>query len=169
MSKEKEIKYGPNERLIIKNSDKQIDIYLSRKGEEKHDHIWIDKEDRKVGARLDRSFHVEPNDHTGCFLTTACVEYAGLADDCKELQVMRNFRDTYVRNLDNGSGILAEYYTAAPLIVQRIRSAPNSNEVLGSLFHQLQVVVDLLDAERVSEAWQISKQTFDLLKQEYLH
>ena len=28
----------------------------------------------------------------GCFLTTACVTYRGLADDCYELNVLRNFR-----------------------------------------------------------------------------
>lgn len=31
---------------------------------------------------------------SGCFLTSACVKYKGLSDDCKELTELRQFRDT---------------------------------------------------------------------------
>ena len=38
----------------------------------------------------------------GCYLTTACVVAKNLPDDCEELTALRNFRDTYLRNHENG-------------------------------------------------------------------
>lgn len=35
-------------------------------------------------------------DTTGYILTTACVEYKGLSDDCEELTVLREFTDNYM-------------------------------------------------------------------------
>ena len=62
-----------------------------------------------------------PN-YTGssCFLTTACVHYAGLPDDCEELTGMRNFRDAYLLSLPNGQAMYDEYYRLAPAIVEAI-------------------------------------------------
>ena len=48
----------------------------------------------------------------GCYLTTACCEYKGLPDDCEELTVLREFRDTYVPAV-----LVVEYYKDAPSIV----------------------------------------------------
>ncbi len=168
MSK-KVIKYGPNERMIIKDSSKQTDIYLSRKNEEKHDHIWFDKEKGKPGADLRRSFHLESNENTGCFLTTACVEYAGLSNECNELETVRHFRDTYIQNLVDGDSILTDYYATAPLIVQRIKSLPNQEKVFGNLFLKLKIVVDLINSQHFLEAWNICEKEFKHLKSEYLH
>ena len=45
-----------------------------------------------------------------CFLTSACVEAKGLADDCHELSVLRNFRENYLRTVPEGRREIAEYY-----------------------------------------------------------
>ncbi len=47
------------------------------------------------------------------FLTTACLQAAGLPDNCKELQTLRRFRDEYVSRLPNGSAILSHYLNVA--------------------------------------------------------
>lgn len=33
----------------------------------------------------------------GCFVTTACVKMLGLPDDCREMTVLRNFRDSLLK------------------------------------------------------------------------
>jgi hypothetical protein len=38
-------------------------------------------------------------DKSGCFITTACIEAKGLPDYCLEINVMRQFRDEYIKNL----------------------------------------------------------------------
>lgn len=56
----------------------------------------------------------------GCFLTTACVDFAGLPDDCETLTLMRKLRDEYVAALPEGESLIAEYYENAPKIVDAI-------------------------------------------------
>jgi len=56
----------------------------------------------------------------GCFLTTACVEFAGMSDDCETLTMMRKLRDEYVANLPDGKSLIAEYYEIAPKMVNSI-------------------------------------------------
>ena len=50
------------------------------------------------------------NDTSGCFLTSACVEARGLPDDCYELRVLRNFRDSYLVKQDCGECEINHYY-----------------------------------------------------------
>jgi len=64
----------------------------------------------------------------GCFLTTACCEYKGLPDDCEELTVLRNFRDTYVP-----IETVKRYYIIAPDIADRIRGDVNRLEYVYSV------------------------------------
>ena len=64
----------------------------------------------------------------GCFLTTACVEFAGLPDDCHQLSQMRLLRDCYVKNLPNGSSLIEEYYSVAPHMVLSISAMDELNK-----------------------------------------
>lgn len=105
----------------------------------------------------------------GCFLTTACVEFAGLPNDCKELQVMRHFRDTYVCKLSDGDKSLSDYYQIAPLIVKRIKFQENSREIFKNMLGTLKIVVKLVESERYSEAWSICQEEFIALKNKYAH
>ena len=56
----------------------------------------------------------------GCYLTSACVEYLGKADDCEELTLLRKFRDEYMKTTEEGMRLVEEYYAVAPKIVERI-------------------------------------------------
>ena len=57
----------------------------------------------------------------GCFLTTAACEGIGLADDCWELETLRRFRDSWLKNQPTGEGDIAEYYAKAPAMADDIR------------------------------------------------
>jgi hypothetical protein len=67
---------------------------------------------------------------TPCFLTTACVEHAGLYDDCDELMLMRALRDRYLDKFGDGRAVIARYYEVAPHIVECIRQAPQGHRIL---------------------------------------
>ena len=60
-----------------------------------------------------------------CFLTTACVGYYGLDDDCDLLRSMRALRDEYVANMDLGNDLIANYYEVSPVVVERINALPD--------------------------------------------
>ena len=69
-----------------------------------------------------------------CYITTAVCEYFGKPDDCYELQVLRTFRDTYMRSLPNGEELIAQYYETAPAILDRMRELPHYQDVLRALY-----------------------------------
>jgi len=55
-----------------------------------------------------------------CFITTAVCEAEGKADNCRELTVLRGFRDGYLAAQPDGPALIAEYYEKAPVIVTLI-------------------------------------------------
>jgi hypothetical protein len=56
----------------------------------------------------------------GCFMTTACCEALGLADDCFELRTLRRYRDRVLATRPGGVADIAAYYELAPLILARL-------------------------------------------------
>ncbi|MBV7534724.1 DUF4157 domain-containing protein [Duganella sp. sic0402] len=72
-----------------------------------------------------------------CFLTTACVDARGLADDCEELSILRAFRDGPMQALPGGAALVQEYYRIAPAIVDAIQSHPHAAMLLDRLYGDL--------------------------------
>lgn len=60
---------------------------------------------------------------TFCFITTAVCECFGKPDDCKEITILRNYRDSWLSLQDGGKELIAEYYECAPLIVSRLKQS----------------------------------------------
>lgn len=100
-------------------------------GGHSHEH-WNNKDDYNDGDDPDQS-RLESNDSenpdtgevqesTGCYLTTACMNYFGVNfdDNCYQLFVLRWFRDNYVKEED-----VKLYYELAPKIVKAIDKLPN--------------------------------------------
>lgn len=55
-----------------------------------------------------------------CYITTAVCESIGKPDNCSELNLLRNYRDNYLKEQSDGMEIVKEYYDIAPTIVKRI-------------------------------------------------
>ena len=64
-----------------------------------------------------------------CYLTTACVRHRGLADDCRELSVLRAFRDGYLSAQPHGRALIRDYYRHAPRLVRAISGSPNAHRI----------------------------------------
>lgn len=79
--------------------------------------------------RKKRSDAGKPREKKGCFLTTAACSYQGLDDDCFELEVLRNFRDTYLMSTPEGRAVVEEYYAIAPLIVTKLTDTGDLRDV----------------------------------------
>jgi hypothetical protein len=89
----------------------------------------------------------------GCCLVTAFTEYAGLPDDCVELQVMRSFRDTYVAKLPNGPALIDDYYEVAPTIVDHIKKDEACDSIFTYMLSQIRTIVALVQSGRHREAY----------------
>jgi hypothetical protein len=98
---------------------------------------------------------VNANQDTGngnCFITTACVQAAHLPDDCEELTVLRHFRDTYVRRLEDGELLVKLYYKHAPVIVREIAARENASLIWQELMKVIHQCVEDIRAEKLEKA-----------------
>ena len=93
------------------------------------------------------------NSGSGCYVTTACVDHIGLADDCEEMEILRHFRDLLVEQDEEFRDAVLEYYRKAPVIVQKINDSETKDEELEYLYVNLvQKCVKLLKEECYDEA-----------------
>lgn len=90
----------------------------------------------KDGNRITYVYNIRTGtcEEAGCFLTTACAEFAGLPDDCFELSTLRRFRDNVLMQMPRGPDDVALYYRVAPAIVERIGASPNRSRELARLY-----------------------------------
>lgn len=102
-----------------------------------------------------------------CFLTTACVSYRGLPDDCEELTVLRKFRDNYMRNLPEGESLIQKYYEVAPGIVAAINRSPKRRDIYEELYLILRACVEAIKAGNHSLALRTYKEMVIELHQKY--
>ena len=83
-------------------------------------------------------------DSGGCFLTSACVEYMGKADDCAELTTLRAFRDGYMASTDDGKALINEYYAVAPAIARKIQRSNQANEYFEDIYQTILRCIDYI-------------------------
>lgn len=72
----------------------------------------------------------------GCFITTAVCDSFGKADDCFELTTFRKFRDGWLTSQPDGKALIAEYYSIAPRIVDRINRLADSAQIYKSIWRE---------------------------------
>lgn len=70
----------------------------------------------------------------GCFITTATLNALQKSDDCEELNLFRDFRDNYVIKQPLGRELIQEYYTLAPVIVNKINQRTDCKKVYSDLW-----------------------------------
>lgn len=105
----------------------------------------------------------------GCFITEACVEAAGLPDDCMELQTLRDFRDNYLQKSVEGRRMIREYYEIAPIIVEEIRRRSNCDEIFSEIFEEIKGIVLQIRLGNSRKAITSYKAMVSRLKKEYVH
>ncbi len=103
-----------------------------------------------------------------CFLTTACTEARGLPDDCRELTVLRAFRDGYMHSLKDGTSLIREYYAIAPQIVARIKDSREAKKSFASLYDEITTCVSLIENGYNHDALSMYKNMVMRLKDKWL-
>lgn len=103
-----------------------------------------------------------------CYITTACVEQRGLADDCEELTVLRQFRDNYLIKKANGRRLLELYYKHSPQIVAAIHNRDDEDEILERLYRIIQACVEAIKAGDNEFAFQTYCRMVIELKDEFI-
>ena len=76
----------------------------------------------------------QTNNSGSCYITTAVCGSFGQPDDCYELSMFREFRDSWLRQQEDGEDIISEYYATAPLIVSAIDRLSEAKEIYRSIW-----------------------------------
>lgn len=145
---------------------RQNDYYCQKKGDYVNSDVYY-KYCRKYDYD-DCPIYMGDTNSGGCYLTSACVEARGLPDDCMELTTLRNFRDNWLKKQPSGLAEVAEYYAAAPGIVEKINSQPNAKEIWIGLYESLVLpCVEMIQGGEMERAHETYRETARKLNVEY--
>lgn len=128
---------------------------------------FLDDDQLWKECRIYQSYN--DNSSGGCFLTSACManQMDKFDDNCEELTILRNFRDTYVKEKYPSS--VDEYYVIAPKIVKKIDSLGKKNEIYNHLYNELvQPSVKLIKNNEYEGAYNLYKDVSLELSKNYL-
>lgn len=104
----------------------------------------------------------------GCYLTTACVQFYNLPDNCYELETLRKFRDEYMNSTDEGKSLVDDYYKTAPKIVEKINSLNNKSEYYEFIYQTIKRCVKLIELKDYATVQNIYKEMTEKLASELL-
>jgi hypothetical protein len=104
---------------------------------------------------------------SGCYLTSATVQYKGLLDDGVELTAMRALRDYYKGDVyyDN---LIAEYYESSVAIIKGIESSLDPSLDYEFIYQSVLKVKDYVDQSMWVEGWNEYYNAYLTLKNKYI-
>ncbi len=94
---------------------------------------------------------------SGCYLTTACVQYKGLPDNCEELTILRAFRDKFLCQTLEGACDVEKYYRIAPSIVKAIQADDNREVLLDEIFTTVTEAIAYIKDDQHMKAYEVYK------------
>jgi hypothetical protein len=104
-----------------------------------------------------------------CFVTTAVCRGLDQPQDCRELVMMKQYRDTYLLGQPDGERLIHEYYDIAPTIVKRIEKEASPEEKYLYLWnHYIRHCVELLEDNRQEQCREVYETMMNELKEEYM-
>lgn len=100
-----------------------------------------------------------------CFISTVVCDYLGKDDNCAELQMLRNYRDSWLRNQPDGQKLIAEYYNQAPLLVSKLQLSQDYETHCQYLWdHYLNPCFKLIEDEDFDECKNLYMAMYQYLK-----
>lgn len=94
-----------------------------------------------------------------CVLSSASVNYKKLPDDCYELQLLRDFRDSFMSKLTNGKQLIEEYYSLSDAIVGKVQEYKIEDEFYAKVYNELIIPsVNLIEKNKKNEAFHYYRQ-----------
>ena len=67
--------------------------------------------------------------YSACYLTTAMCKVLNKDDDCEELETLRRYRDSYMKQDERFDPVLEDYDKIGPVISNKIMNDPNKDEI----------------------------------------
>lgn len=107
-------------------------------------------------------------DDSSCVIATACLQSTGELEDCRELEVLRRFRDWYIREHPQGGLEISEYYRLAPALCEQISQTSNKTDIWYEILLEVRRTVNLIESGEREKAVAYYQNFFDGLKARFL-
>lgn len=104
-----------------------------------------------------------------CFVTTAVCCGIHKPIDCREIALMKRYRDEYLFGQADGEALIQEYYDIAPTIVKRIAKEASPEEKYRYLWkHYISKCVALVEQQKNEQCRQLYVKMMAELKETYM-
>lgn len=152
--------------LLGRRREPFIDIFADMCVEEWNKTFPTTKIEKSTQADIQGGFK------TGlCYISTAVCKSQNKADDCYELNLLRNYRDDYlIKDTSDGMEIITEYYDIAPTIVNRINRDINATSIYDDIWMQyLQPCIHMIEDGKKEESKELYINMVQNLSLKYFH
>lgn len=103
-----------------------------------------------------------------CYVTTAVCQSLQKPQDCRELMLMKQYRDTYLLQRKDGEMLIDAYYDIAPTLVKRIEKGENPELKYRYLWETyLKPCVAMIESGANEECCRLYRQMVEELRSEY--
>lgn len=110
----------------------------------------------------------DQRDLGGCYLTTAFCHILGYKDDCYELEILRQFREQYLRGTKEGDNLLEEYETIGPKISNLLYLDPFRTDMVEKMGLQyIYPAISFINEGRFEDAKDTYIDMVNMLKERY--
>lgn len=104
-----------------------------------------------------------------CFVTTAVCSGLHKPQDCREITIMKQYRDEYLLRQDDGEALVHDYYDIAPTIVKRIAKEASAEDKYLYLWNRyIRKCVELVEQNRNEQCREVYESMMTELKKEYM-
>ena len=104
-----------------------------------------------------------------CYVTTAVCESLGKGPDCRELELLKNYRDTYLAEKENGELLIQEYYDIAPTIVKRINRSEDPQQIYSQIWNDyIYTCIQCIENNELEQCEKVYTDMVDTLFQKYM-
>jgi hypothetical protein len=91
-----------------------------------------------------------------CYITTAVCAALGKGDDCRELRVLRAYRDGYLRARPDGKQLIDRYYANAPALMSFLLLREDAADLFATLYERyIEPCVRLIEEGRNEPALEL--------------
>lgn len=105
-----------------------------------------------------------------CYITTAVCESQHKPDDCYELTTLRNYRDQYLMQTEEGQKLVEAYYDIAPGIVLSVGMQKNADEIYKGIYRDyLLPCIQMTETGRNEECKKLYIEMVRHLQKKYLY
>ncbi len=104
-----------------------------------------------------------------CYVTTAVCLSLGKAEDCREIRMLKDYRDGFLSAQSDGPQLINEYYDIAPTIVNRINKRADAHETYQNIYQKyISPCIEMIENEKLTDCKELYTQMMRNLSQEYL-